>query len=63
MYGTGIEQSDFEGRVIQADFGPVTIVNAYFPSGTSGDERQNYKYQWLSEFEQYLAALRKKDPN
>ena len=60
--GTGIEQSDFEGRVIQADFGPITIVNAYFPSGTSGDERQNYKYQWLSEFEQYLAALRKKRP-
>ena len=60
VYGTGIEQSDFEGRVIQADFGPVSIVNAYFPSGTSGDERQNYKYQWLSEFEQYLGALRKK---
>jgi len=62
VYGTGIEQSDFEGRVIQADFGPITIVNAYFPSGTSGDERQNYKYQWLSEFEQYLGALRKKRP-
>jgi exodeoxyribonuclease-3 len=37
-------------------------VNAYFPSGTSGDERQNYKYQWLSEFEQYLAVIRKKRP-
>ena len=62
VYGTGIEQSDFEGRVIRADFGDISIVNAYFPSGTSGDERQNYKYQWLNEFENYLAALRKKRP-
>ena len=62
VYGTDIEQSDFEGRVIRADFGDISIVNAYFPSGTSGDERQNYKYQWLTEFENYLAALRKKRP-
>ncbi len=60
--GHGIEQSDFEGRVIQADFGKVTIVNAYFPSGTSGEERQTYKYQWLDEFFDYLAELRKKQP-
>jgi exodeoxyribonuclease-3 len=62
VYGTSIEQSDFEGRVIRADFGDISIVSAYFPSGTSGDERQNYKYQWLNEFENYLAALRKKRP-
>jgi len=60
VYGTNIEQSDFEGRVIRADFGEISIVNAYFPSGTSGDERQNYKYEWLTEFENYLASLRKK---
>lgn len=60
--GHGIEQSDFEGRVIQADFGKVTIVNAYFPSGTSGEERQTYKYQWLDEFFDYLAELRKIQP-
>jgi exodeoxyribonuclease III len=60
--GHGLEQSDFEGRVIQADFGKVTIVNAYFPSGTSGEERQGYKYQWLDEFFDYLAELRKKQP-
>ena len=46
--GTGHAMSDFEGRVIRVDIGDITIVNAYFPSGTSGDERQSYKYQWLS---------------
>jgi len=55
-------QSDFEGRVIRLDFGNITLINAYFPSGTSGDERQTYKYQWLDEFLSYLGELRKKRP-
>jgi exodeoxyribonuclease-3 len=59
-YGTKIEQSDFEGRVIRLDFKDVTLLNAYFPSGTSGDERQTYKYQWLNEMFDYVQALRKK---
>lgn len=58
--GTGHELSDYEGRVIQADFGDITILNAYFPSGTSGDLRQDYKYIWLEEFFYYVNELRKK---
>ena len=57
--GSSIEQSDFEGRVIRADFGEVTLINAYFPSGTSGEIRQAYKYVWLDEFLDYLNALKK----
>jgi exodeoxyribonuclease-3 len=59
-YGHANEQSDFEGRVIRVDFGDVTLINAYFPSGTSGDERQTYKYKWLDEFFAYLNDLKKK---
>jgi exodeoxyribonuclease-3 len=59
IYGTNIEQSDAEGRVIRADFGDISLINAYFPSGTSGDERQQYKYQWLDEFFEHVQALRK----
>ena len=59
IYGSGIEQSDFEGRVIRADFGNISIINAYYPSGTSGDERQIYKYQWLKEFNAFLETLKK----
>lgn len=57
--GNGIVQSDAEGRVIRVDFGDITLINAYFPSGTSGDIRQAYKYQWLDEFFEYIQALRK----
>lgn len=62
FYGNGIMQSDAEGRVIRADFGDTTLINAYFPSGTSGEDRQTYKYQWLDEFFDYLDLLRKERP-
>lgn len=63
VYGTGHQVSDDEGRVLQLDFGKMRLINAYFPSGTSGDERQTYKYQWLDEFYEYLNDLRSKIPN
>lgn len=62
VYGNGYEMSDAEGRVVRVDIGNLTIVNAYFPSGTSGDERQTYKYQWLNEFYEYIQALKKERP-
>jgi exodeoxyribonuclease III len=61
--GTGHGDSDFEGRVIQLDFGKVRLINAYFPSGTSGNERQDFKYVWLKEFNQHLEEVRKTIPN
>lgn len=61
--GNGYMQSDAEGRVIRLDFGDLTLINAYFPSGTSGDERQAYKYVWLDEFFEYLQLLRQTRPN
>ncbi|HRO42135.1 MAG TPA: exodeoxyribonuclease III [Flavipsychrobacter sp.] len=63
FYGNGIMQSDAEGRVIRADYGAVTLINAYFPSGTSGEIRQTYKYEWLDEFYDYIQSLRKERPN
>lgn len=61
--GCNMPQSDMEGRVIRADLGDITIINAYFPSGTTGEERQQYKYEWLEDFLQYLTALKKERPN
>jgi exodeoxyribonuclease III len=60
--GTGHQVSDDEGRVLQMDFGKVRLINAYFPSGTSGDERQTYKYAWLEEFFDYVQELRETKP-
>lgn len=62
VYGSNIAQSDFEGRVLRADFGDVSVISAYYPSGTTGEERQTYKYQWLDEFLEYITILRKERP-
>ncbi len=60
--GNGHGPSDDEGRIIQLDFGDIRLINAYFPSGTSGDERQDFKYLWLDSFFDYLNDLRKTYP-
>lgn len=62
VLGNGHKVSDDEGRVIQLDFGDIRLINAYFPSGTSGDERQQFKYVWLDEFHRYLDTLKKTHP-
>src|SRR5688572_12306218 len=63
QYGTGHKVSDDEGRVLQLDFGDTRLINAYFPSGTTGEERQTFKYQWLDEFFTYLETMRKQQSN
>ena len=62
VYGTNIHQSDFEGRVIRVDFDEVSVMSVYFPSGSSGDERQIFKYRFLDEFGKYLTLLKVKYP-
>ncbi len=62
VYGTGHQVSDEEGRVIQMDFGDIRLINAYFPSGTSGEERQGFKYLWLDEMFIYLNELKAAHP-
>jgi exodeoxyribonuclease-3 len=59
--GNGHPESDFEGRVIEMVIGDIKIINAYFPSGTSGEERQSFKYKWLDEFFIYLEEEKKKN--
>lgn len=56
-YGNVFEQSNMEGRVLKVDFDQFDLISAYFPSGSSGDDRQVYKYQWLDEFYTYVQEL------
>lgn len=62
VYGTGHPLSDEEGRVVRIDLGDVSIINAYFPSGTSGEIRQQFKYEWLDAFYTYIQDLKKQRP-
>jgi exodeoxyribonuclease-3 len=60
--GCGHELFDFEGRVMRANFEGVNVVNAYFPSGTTGDVRQTIKYEFLDHFYSFINKLKKKEP-
>lgn len=58
-FGCGIKKYDDEGRVLRADFGAVSVLSIYHPSGSSGDERQAFKMQWLKDFHSYINSLKK----
>ena len=62
VYGMDNPLYDSEGRFLRADFGDLSVVSVYHPSGTSGDERQDFKMQWLDFFRHYVNELRKTRP-
>lgn len=62
-YGMGIEKYDFEGRAIRIDFEDFSVLNVYMPSGSSGEERQQFKFEWMDDFFTYVNALKKEIPN
>jgi exodeoxyribonuclease-3 len=62
-FGIGIEKFDAEGRLIRADFNDKTLICSYFPSGTMGDIRQEFKMDYLYAFTKYIKKLRAERPN
>ena len=62
-HGCNNDIYDFEGRVIRADYKDFSVMSVYMPSGTSGEIRQEFKYEWLDFFFEYANALRKTIPN
>ena len=58
----GMEEYDSEGRFVRADYGDLSAVSVYHPSGTSGDERQAFKMEWLEHFRHYAVELLRTRP-
>jgi len=48
-----------EGRFIEIELAKVRIISVYFPSGSSGETRQNLKYQFMEKFEKYMKKIKK----
>jgi exodeoxyribonuclease-3 len=63
IYGMHNKKYDDEGRVIRADYGDISLISVYHPSGTTGDVRQGFKYEWLDDFLDYVNELKKTRPN
>lgn len=56
--GLGWSIADQEGRYIQVDFGNLSVVSLYMPSGTTGEIRQAIKYEFMAHYEKILFAQR-----
>ncbi|MBX9895305.1 MAG: exodeoxyribonuclease III [Nitrosomonas sp.] len=55
--GVGVAGIDAEGRYLQADFGDLSIVSLYLPSGSSGEHRQAAKFYFMEHFLPVLQNL------
>ena len=62
VFGTGIESMDFEGRNIRADFGEVSVMSLYLPSGTNL-ARLEHKLEYMDLFQNYIYTIKKEIPN
>jgi exodeoxyribonuclease-3 len=58
VMGLGIKDIDAQGRFIQADFGNLSVVSLYMPSGTMGAEAQERKYRFMERFLPKLEWMR-----
>jgi exodeoxyribonuclease-3 len=61
--GNGLGWADSEGRCLRVDCGDVSVISLYLPSGSSSEERQRRKYEYLAHvlpwMRQLLAEKRK----
>jgi len=55
--GLGIREFDAEGRYLRADFGKLSVISIYQPSGSSGPERQRMKFKFMDRFHPHLKQL------
>lgn len=56
--GLGWDDFDHEGRYVRADFGRLTVISVYLPSGSSSEERQQAKFRFMNKFLPLLRELR-----
>lgn len=49
---------DSEGRYIECQFGNLSVISLYLPSGSSGEERQAFKFSMLKRIMPHLEALK-----
>jgi exodeoxyribonuclease-3 len=60
--GIGVPEFDDEGRWVEARFDRVdrkiSIISCYFPSGSSGEDRQLAKFRFLGVLYPHLLALK-----
>jgi len=52
-----LDPSDSEGRVLVTQHEDILLVNTYLPSGSSKEERQKFKEDWMEQWRQFIRPL------
>ena len=64
IVGFGSKEFDAEGRYLEVRFDTAqrkfSVISCYFPSGSSGELRQQAKFRFLAELDPHLAKLKKR---
>jgi len=55
--GLGNREADSEGRYLRADFGKLSVISVYLPSGSSGPHRQASKFRFMKAFFPHMKNL------
>ena len=63
VVGMSNPKYDCQGRVIRADYGDVTVICVYIPSGEAEGPKYEYKMDFLADFLVWINELRKERPN
>jgi exodeoxyribonuclease-3 len=62
IVGFGVDEFDFEGRWVEARYDKpgrkLSLISVYFPSGSSGEERQQAKFRFLAAIYPHLMQLK-----
>ncbi|MGZ3240004.1 MAG: exodeoxyribonuclease III [Burkholderiaceae bacterium] len=56
--GFGNPEFDAEGRYVECNFGNLSVISVYCPSGSSSEERQLAKFRFMEVFMPHLAELK-----
>jgi len=57
--GFGVREFDDEGRFLEANFGNLSVISLYLPSGSAGPHRQASKFRFLDGFFHHLDKLKR----
>ena len=62
QYGIGVDEHDYEGRVITLEFDDFYMVTVYTPNSQDELKRLEYRMRWETDFLAYLKKLEETKP-
>lgn len=63
IIGIGVDTIDNEGRVLISEYDDFSVINCYFPSGSSSEDRHGVKMDFLRQIQPWIDNYKKQQAN